>query len=35
MALAGTRVMTQWWILDAGANALGLTLSDGGEAILR
>jgi hypothetical protein len=35
LALVGVKLMAQWWILDPPANALGLTVSDGGEGIVR
>jgi hypothetical protein len=34
-ALLGARLSAQWWIVDVPANPLGLTVSDGGEAVLR
>ena len=33
--LLGARLSAQWWCLDSGANALGLSVSEGGEAIPR
>jgi hypothetical protein len=34
-ALTGVTLVSQWWCLDAGGNTLGLTTSEGGEAIVR